>query len=319
MPRERQQQPQQQQPQEQQPQPPPQQQKQLQQRQRRPWQTFNVVDFGATGTGHSFDTGAVRAAAAALAQNGGGTLLFPQGGMYLTGAFNVSSHAHILIEPSATVVGSPRGEDWPLLDAATVWPWFGHGSDCDPGTEACRLMHQALIFAWNTENVTISGGGMINCNSSLHTWWGCAQNLSHAPCSGYARPHCVMLTNSTRIEVSNLTIKNAPDWTLHFAGVRDLVVHHVNVSNPPHMPNADGIDIDACSNVLVEDCHLQVADDALCVKRGIDWFGRTFGHPTENVLFRRCTIDSGEGLTIGSEMSAGVRNVRALPLFCSIV
>ena len=77
-------------------------------------------------------------------------------------------------------------------------------------------------------------------------------------------------TNSSGVVVSDLAIRNSPDWTLHFAGVHDLHVHHVNVTNPPHEPNADGTDVDACSNVLVEDCHLAVADDALCVKSGID-------------------------------------------------
>jgi polygalacturonase len=228
-----------------------------QQRRRRPrrqWKVFNVREFGASGSGGRSDTAAVRSAATALAKNGGGQLLFPRGGTYLTGAFNLSSHTEVLIEPSATVLGSSRGEDWPLLDAAAVWPWFGHGSDCDPGTEACRLMHQALLFAWNAQNVTIRGGGAVDCNSSLHGWWGCAQNLSAPPCSGHARPHCVMMANSTDVEVSALTVRNSPDWTLHFAGVRRLRVRRVNVSNPPHAPNADGIDVDGCSDVVVEDC-----------------------------------------------------------------
>ena len=274
-----------------------------------PWKVFSVASFGASGSGRRLDTAAVRAAAAAVARNGGGQLLFPGGGTYLTGSFNVSSNTQVVIEPSAVVLGSTYGDDWPLVDAAAVWPWFGHGSDCDPGTEACRLMHQALLFAWNESNVTLGGGGMIDCNASPQSWWGCAQNLSRPPCNGYARPHCVMLANSSGVVVSDLRIRNSPDWTLHFAGVRDLHVHHVNVSNPPHEPNADGIDIDACANVLVEDCHVAVADDALCVKSGIDWLGRRFGRTAENIMFRRCTIGSGEGLTIGSEMSGGVRNV----------
>ena len=56
------------------------------------------------------------------------------------------------------------------------------------------------------------------------------------------------------------------DWTLHFSSVTNLHVHHLNVLNPLE-PNADGIDIDASQNVLVEDCYFSVGDDALCVKR----------------------------------------------------
>jgi polygalacturonase len=93
----------------------------------------------------------------ALIANGGGTLLFPAPGTYLTGSFNVSDNTYVDIETNATVLGSTRGDDWPLVVAAEVWPQFGHGSDCVPGTPECTFMHQSLLFAWNATNVTVSG------------------------------------------------------------------------------------------------------------------------------------------------------------------
>ena len=81
-----------------------------------------------------------------------------------------------------------------------------------------------------------------------------------------------------------------------------LRVHHNNVSNPLE-PNADGIDIDATQDALIEDNYFNVGDDALCVKSGIDWFGRQYARPAKNIMFRRNTI--------GSEMSGGV--VRCWP------
>jgi polygalacturonase len=74
-------------------------------------------------------------------------------------------------------------------------------------------------------------------------------------------------------------------------------------------PNADGIDLDACQRVLVENSYFSVTDDAICVKSGLDWYGRTYGRPTRDVLVRNCEIAAGAGPTIGSEMSGGVRNV----------
>ena len=142
----------------------------------------------APAPGVTHDTVAVRAAAAAATVAGGGTLLFPAPKVYLTGAFNVTSHTHVAIPTGAKVLGSTQGEDWPLLVAATVWPQFGHGSDCESGAESCRLMHQALMFSWNAVNVTMGGGGAWDCNSQKETWWACARDLSKAPCSGYGRP-----------------------------------------------------------------------------------------------------------------------------------
>lgn len=62
-------------------------------------------------------------------------------------------------------------------------------------------------------------------------------------------------------------------------------------------------------DALVQDNDIAVGDDALCVKSGIDWLGRHFGRPSRNILLQRNKIGTGHGITIGSEMSAGVQNV----------
>lgn len=41
----------------------------------------------------------------------------------------------------------------------------------------------------------------------------------------------------------------------------------------------------------------------------MDYLGRTYGRKTENVLVQNVVAGSSAGLAIGSEMSAGVRNV----------
>lgn len=92
--------------------------------------------------------------------------------------------------------------------------------------------------------------------------------------------------------------------------MRSLQVHahHLNVTNPLE-PNADGIDVDSSQGVLIEDSHLNVGDDALCVKSGIDYFGRAYGRASKDIVFRNNVIGTGHGITIGSEMSGGIRNV----------
>eukprot|EP00039_Didymoeca_costata_P001511 m.53034 g.53034 ORF g.53034 m.53034 type:complete len:429 (+) comp10836_c1_seq2:109-1395(+) len=269
---------------------------------------FNVKEFGAKGDGETYDTAPIRTACIALHRAGGGTLLFPAPGTYLTGAFNISSNTVVYVAQGAKILGSTRGDDWPLLVARDVWPQMGHGSDCVPGDESCRLMHQALLFSWHTNNVTVTGGGEVDCNSKDDTWWKCAKNLAEPPCNGYGRPHCVMFSNSTSVIMSHLTVQNSPDWTLHFSGCTTVHVHDLNVLNPIE-PNADGIDVDASQEVLVENNYFSVGDDALCVKSGIDYFGRIVGRPSKNIIFRNNLIGTGHGITIGSETSGGVQNV----------
>jgi polygalacturonase len=117
----------------------------------------------------------------------------------------------------------------------------------------------------------------------------------------------VLLYETTGIEIWNITLKDSPAWTLHLAGSSDIFVHDATILSTG--PNTDGIDIDCSSNVLVQDCYISTGDDVIAVKSGIDYLGRTFGKPTENVLIQRLTAGTGHGLSVGSEMSAGVRNV----------
>ena len=60
-----------------------------------------------------------------------------------------------------------------------------------------------------------------------------------------------------------------------------------------------------------------LGDDAIAVKSGKDYNGRTFGRTSENILIRNVTIfnSSNTGLSIGSEMSGGVRNVTFMEIF----
>ena len=107
----------------------------------------------------------------------------------------------------------------------------------------------------------------------------------------------------------DLNIRNSPDWTLHFSGVSDLHVRNVNVKNPSNAPNSDGIDLDCVSGAVVEDSYFDVGDDALCVKSGIDYFGRMYDRPSQDILFRNIEIGSGHGISVGSETSGGMRNI----------
>eukprot|EP00972_Heterocapsa_arctica_P112004 16429346-Heterocapsa_arctica.AAC.1 len=63
--------------------------------------------------------------------------------MYLTGAFNLSSNTRLQLEKGATVLGSTKGEDWPLIVVAEVLPQFRVDRDCGRRFD-CSVKHQAL-------------------------------------------------------------------------------------------------------------------------------------------------------------------------------
>ena len=288
---------------------------------------FDVTEYGAKGDGKTVDSVAVRAAASACAKAGGGTLLFPgpqrsplssknealPQRAYVTGAFNLSSNMRVEIEEQVRLLGSQEhdGSDWPLIVVEEVWPGFGFardsgGSHSPVYSESGRLMHQSLLFAWKAKNVSVGGGGTIDCRGG--DFENCANNLTKPPCSGYARPQCVFFSNSTGVVFEDVTVLNSPDWTLHFSSVDELRVRRVNVTQPGG-GNRDGIDIDSCRDVVVEDSFFASGDDTLAVKSGINFFGRRYNRPSRDIVFRNISTGQGYGITIGSEVSGGIRNV----------
>ena len=49
----------------------------------------------------------------------------------------------------------------------------------------------------------------------------------------------------------DVTVLNSPDWSTHFSSVEHLRVRRINVTQPGG-GNRDGIDIDSCQDVVVE-------------------------------------------------------------------
>lgn len=227
--------------------------------------TFNVLDFGAKADGVTYDTVAVRKAAAALAAAGGGELLFPAGSTVLTAPFNLSSHSTLTVAADATVLCSTRGEDYPLIQ---VLPWIPFSSAAAPG----YWPQPCVYFDGGAEgrhpdggrNITIQGPGTLDGQGQ--GWWKCANPpkgeswkecclgppcLTSPPYAaaivsnksnilGGGRPHLLIVRNATDVVMRNFNTRNTPNWNLHFAWVTNLHVHHVHSVNDPGGPNADG-------------------------------------------------------------------------------
>ena len=81
----------------------------------------------------------------------------------------------------------------------------------------------------------------------------------------------------------------------------------------PTGPNTDGCDPESCRDVLIENCVFVTGDDCIAIKAGRNDDGRRVAVPSENIIIRGCQMKDGHGgITLGSEISAGVRNVFAM-------
>ncbi|KAK1314537.1 hypothetical protein QJS10_CPA06g01773 [Acorus calamus] len=73
--------------------------------------TLSVADYGAIGDGRCYDTSAIQSAIDACAAAGGGRVVFPSGGNYLTKTLNLRSGVILRLERGSRILGGTRRGD----------------------------------------------------------------------------------------------------------------------------------------------------------------------------------------------------------------
>src|SRR5205085_7614419 len=112
----------------------------------------------------------------------------------------------------------------------------------------------------------------------------------------------------TNVLIERVTMRNAPFWVLHPTLSTNVTIRRVTVIG--HGPNTDGADPESCRDVVIEDCVFDTGDDCIALKSGRNQDGRRINAPVENVVIRNCRMKAGHGgITIGSEVSGGARNI----------
>ncbi|KAI3842596.1 hypothetical protein MKX03_027260 [Papaver bracteatum] len=262
---------------------------------------FNLTDFGGVGDGRTVNTRAFERAILEISKlkNGGGGQLNVLDGYWLTAPFNLTSHMTLFLAQNAVILAIQDDKYWPLMPPL---PSYGFGRE-HPGPR-----YGSLIHGQNLTDVTITGhNGTIDGQGK--SWWDKfrQKRLNHT------RGPLVQIMWSSDIRFSNITLQNSPFWTLHPYDCKNVFVTNVTILAPVvGAPNTDGIDPDSCENMVIEDCYISVGDDGVAIKSGWDQYGINYGKPSTNILIKNVVIRSmvSAGVSIGSEMSGGVSNVR---------
>lgn len=258
------------------------------------------ADCQCPNDGRSDGTACIRACVLKCHQQGpdGATLHFASG-VFLTGAFNVTSNMTLHIAEGATLLAATSPDAFPVVPAL---PSYGVCRDDGYPDAHAPYRHQAFISGWNVSNVRIIGNGTIDGQGA--PWW-----EAHAKRQlDYGRPRLIELLFCRDLFIQGLRLHNSPFWTVHPYSCDNVYAGDLDIYAPDSAPNTDGIDPDSTKNVLIERCTIQVGDDAIAIKSGIDYAGRQFNRSTENVLIRDSWFKARH-VAIGSEESGGVRNV----------
>jgi polygalacturonase len=124
----------------------------------------------------------------------------------------------------------------------------------------------------------------------------------------YLRPCMIELLGCTNVLLEGYRTQNTPFWQHHPTGCTNLVIRDVLADSIG--PNNDGFDPDSCRNVLCEAVTFNTGDDCIAIDSGKN---RDIGlGPAQDHVIQNCVMNSGHGgLTLGSLMGGGIRNVYA--------
>ena len=124
------------------------------------------------------------------------------------------------------------------------------------------------------------------------------------------RPQLVNLVSCENILIEGVQMINSPFWVMHPLFSKNITIRRVTVINEG--PNGDGCDPESCEDVLIEDCVFHTGDDCIAVKSGRNADGHRTPIPSQNIIIRGCVMEDGHGgVVLGSETSAGVKNLFA--------
>ncbi|MFT4177079.1 MAG: glycoside hydrolase family 28 protein [Luteolibacter sp.] len=279
-----------------------------------PNRDFLITDYGARQDSDSGE--AIRAAILACHEAGGGRVVIPKG-TFLTGAVHLKSHVNLHLSEGATLKFDTDPEKYPLVH--TRW----EGVEC--------MNYSPLIYSYEQDNIAITGSGTLDGSATSKNWlrWKATKPALQTPGrtklfqmgedgvpvaerifgSGYyLRPSFIQFYKGKNFLIEGVTITRSPMWVIHPVLCTNLTVRGVTVNSMGR--NNDGCDPESCKDVLIEDCTFNTGDDCIAIKSGRNNDGRRINVPSENFVIRNCVMKAGHGgMTIGSEISGGCRNI----------
>lgn len=303
--------------------------------------SFNILKYGAKADGITLNTKSINQAIEDCSKKGGGIVVVPSG-LWLTGPVVLKSNVNLHLKRNAILQFTKDFSQYPLVEGnweglpqmrnqspvsatnATNIAITGFGL-IDGGGEAWRMVKKDKLTESQWKKLLATGGVL---SDDKKTWYPSEGSLKgsklknpgqispektkafYQEIKDFLRPNLLVLANCNKVLLEGVTFQNSPAWCLHPLMSQNITIRNIQVKNPWYAQNGDGIDLESCKNVLIENSVFDVGDDGICIKSGRDAEGRKRGMPTEDVIVRNCTVYAAHGgFVIGSEMSGGARNI----------
>ncbi|MGZ3754919.1 MAG: glycoside hydrolase family 28 protein [Mucilaginibacter sp.] len=281
---------------------------------------YDITSYGAVKNSEKICTKAVQAAIDACYANGGGEVVVPTG-TFTCGTIHLKSNVNLHLNGGAVLQGSKNLNDY----------------EVNIPEKPYAPNHKGLLFTEDADNVSITGEGQIDGNGDSYFDMTVAKTFDPAavaytrqksnfrrvesgigvgPVVPHDRPYqMILFSNCTRVTVKDVFITKSPFWCMHFADCDAVHVYGVRLWTNMLAPNADGIDVTSCSNVIIDGCDIRAGDDALNIVGFSHHYEvpgfRRLKHFAGNIIISNCNLQSNSSaLRIGYEDQNSLENVR---------
>ncbi len=232
-------------------------------------------------------TGAIQAGIDRVVAAGGGRVSVMPGN-YVVGAIQLKTGVQLNLAEDACLIACEQG-DFP----SPSW--------------------KRIIWADEATDVALTGAGTIDCRGRFE------QREAPPPppllattyVGGYYRnldsPRPVFFHGCRQVRVEGVRLANSGEWGCYVLCCDQVLIDGVTIRHTAHSTWSDGIDLESCRNVVVQNCDVQTGDDAISIKTA----KRGRQQTSHNILIRDCTLASEtNGIKFGCEIGLDLSNVR---------
>ena len=235
-----------------------------------------IRDYNAAGDGITNDTAAVQAALDS------GEVVHFTPGTYLCGTLYMRSNGGIHLDEGATLLAIPGKENY-------------NADDFSPRNRVFvseKVSGAHLIIAEECENISITGKGKIagNFKSVFDLTQTEERWRPHYPLPEWRMAQMIFLAACRNVIVKDVTLCDSQYWTCFLLDCDEVEITGVKIRCDRMVINADGLDIDCCRDVLIENCDIDCGDDCIAIRANESHAKRQA--PCDGVEVRNCQLRS---------------------------
>lgn len=275
--------------------------------------TVSVTEFGAVGDTAVLSTAAFNSAIDRCASSGGGTVVVPPG-EYLCTTILLKDNVTLHLQSGATVYASRNAADYADFTRSS-------GAADTGGVET-------LLLAVSARNVSVTGGGVLHCRAVREKYIRDPQTHITDSITGreienakrYGADYrtkfrkvppyvgALSMVDCENVRIEGIRVIESSFWSVHIQGCDRVKVDGIYIeSDRNNGVNADGLDIDGCTNVTISNCVIRTGDDALCLKSTMH---DGVSKPVRNITINNCILTSSSAaFKIGTETHSDFENI----------